>query len=135
MNRSAEHRLGKFLNAAQRAGAVLGAPIVVAALAIGLATNAHSAKLPYAIVATGQAKCYDNHGEIAPPKPGQPFYGQDAQFQAHPASYTLGADGLTVRDNVTSLTWQRSPDTDGDGSLTRHDKLTLSQAQAPHPLN
>ena len=41
-----------------------------------------------------------------------------------------------MRDKVTGLTWQRSPDTDGDGSPTRHDKLTLSQAQAlPAKLN
>jgi len=37
---------------------------------------------------------------------------------------------------VTGLTWQRSPDTDGDGVLTRRDKLTLAQAQAfPAKLN
>ena len=90
----------------------------------------------YVIVDTGQAKCYDNRGEIAPPKPGQPFYGQDAQFQGPPASYTLSADGFTVRDNVTGLTWQCSPDTDGDGALTRRDKLNLEQAQAlPAKLN
>ena len=41
-----------------------------------------------------------------------------------------------MRDNTTGLTWQRSPDTDGDGSLTRRDKLTLAQAQAlPAKLN
>ena len=43
---------------------------------------------------------------------------------------------MTVHDNDTGLTWQRSPDTDGDGSLTRRDKLTLAQAQAlPAKLN
>ena len=85
---------------------------------------------------TGQTNCYDNRKVIAPPKPGQPFYGQDAQFHSHPASYRLGADGLTVQDAVTGLTWQRSPDTDGDGALTRRDKLTLNQAQAlPAELN
>lgn len=91
---------------------------------------------PYTIVDSGQTRCYDNQNEIAPPKPGQPFYGQDAQYQAHPASYTLSTDGLTARDNVTGLTWQRSPDTDGDGALTRRDKFTFAQAQAlPAKLN
>ena len=99
-------------------------------------TTTLGAAQTYTIVDTGQTKCYDNRNEIAPPKPGQPFYGQDAQFHNHPASYTLGADGLTVHDNLTGLTWQRSPDTDGDGSLTRRDKLTLRQAQAlPAKLN
>ena len=110
--------------------------MLLAALVSGLPVAILGAAQPYPIVATGQAKCYDNRGEIAPPKPGQPFYGQDAQFQGHPANYTLSADGLTVRDNITGLTWQRSPDTDGDGSLTRRDKLTLAQAQAlPAKLN
>jgi len=106
------------------------ASIFVTVLMTGLSASVLHAAQPYTIVATGQTKCYDNRGEIAPPKPGQPFYGQDAQFHNHPASYTLSTDGLTVRDNVTALTWQRSPDTDGDGTLTRRDKLTLAQAQA-----
>jgi hypothetical protein len=94
------------------------------------------AALPYAIVDTAQQLCYDNRGETAPPKPGQPFYGQDAHFSGHPASFTLSADGLTVKDNVTGLTWQRSPDTDGDGNLNRRDKLTFAQAKSlPAKLN
>ncbi len=110
--------------------------ILVVMLALGPATACLRAAQTYTIVATAQGKCYDNRGEIAPPKPGQPFYGQDAQFQSHPPSYTLGADGLTVHDNNTDLTWQRSPDTDGDGLLTWRDKLTLAQAQAlPAKLN
>ena len=108
----------------------------MAALALSTLVNRMHAAQTYAIVDTGQSRCYDNRGEIAPPKAGQPFYGQDAQFQGHPPSYTPSADGLTVRDNVTGLTWQRSPDTDGDGTLTRRDKLTLAQAQAlPAKLN
>ena len=75
------------------------------------------AALDYPIVDTGQGKCYDNRGEIPPPNLSQPFFGQDAQFHLHPASYTLGADGRTVRDNITRLTWQRSPDIDGDDHL------------------
>ncbi len=91
---------------------------------------------PYPIVGTGQTKCYDNRSEITPPKAGQPFYGQDAQHRANPPSYSLSADGLTVQDNITGLTWQRSPDTNGDGVLDRSDKLTLKQAEAlPAKLN
>jgi hypothetical protein len=110
--------------------------IVRSALGLALSITSPLAAQPYVIADTGQTKCYDNRNEIAPPKPGQPFYGQDAQFQGHPPSYTLRADGLTVQDNNTGLTWQRSPDTDGNGVLNRSDKLTLTQAQAlPAKLN
>lgn len=90
----------------------------------------------YPIIETGQTKCYDNEKEIAPPQQGQPFYGQDAQYQGIQPSYTLSADGLTVYDNNTDLTWQHSPDTNGDGYITYSDKLTHTQAQAyPAKLN
>jgi hypothetical protein len=89
----------------------------------------------YPIVGTGQAKCYDNQREIPPPSPGEAFYGQDAQRPGPAPSYTLGEDGLTVRDNVTGLTWQRSPVLDGSAPRSR-DKLTLAQALAlPARLN
>ena len=107
---------------------------IVIALSL-LAGNAR-AVTSYTIVGTGQAKCYDNHSEIAPPRPGQPFYGQDAQCRGKQPSYKLSADGQTVYDNVTGLTWQCSPDSNSDGALDRSDKKTLSQAQAlPAKLN
>jgi Protein of unknown function (DUF1566) len=118
--------------------------IIAAILLLGyvVVSNAASQKteqgpsLPYCVVGTGQTRCYDNSKELLPPKPGQPFYGQDAQFQGHSFNYAISADGLTVYDRNTGLTWQRSPDTDGDGVLNRKDKLTLTQAQMlPAKLN
>ena len=103
------------------------------------ATSSNS-KITYAIVDTGQTKCYDDIKEISGPKQGEAFFGQDAQYQGNQPGYSLSADGLTVSDNVTGLTWQRSPDTNGDGALTASDKLTWPQAQTPlrpsiHPGN
>jgi hypothetical protein len=90
----------------------------------------------YRIVDTGQAACYDASSPIACPSPGQPFYGQDAQFMGHEPHFTASADGLTVYDGVTELTWQHSPDTNGDGILNSADKLTWAQAQGrPITLN
>ena len=43
---------------------------------------------PYTIVGTGQTGCYRASGEIAPPQPGQPFYGQDAQYPGLASHYT-----------------------------------------------
>jgi len=109
---------------------------MASALALLLLCHNSGGAQTYPLVDTGQAKCYNNSSEIPPPQPGQPFYGQDAQHPRVQPSYKLNADGLTVHDNVTGLTWQSSPDTDGDGALTRRDKLTLTQAQAlPAKLN
>jgi len=106
------------------------------AIVLLTAVIAFAGDVPYPVVGTGQSKCYDDRSEIAPPKPGQPFYGQDAQQKCRSSSYTLGADGLTVQDKITGLSWQRSPDTNGDGKLDRSDKLTLAQARAlPAKLN
>ena len=68
-------------------------------LAIGGSSHALRAALPYAIVDTGQVKCYDNRGEIAPPQPGQPFYGQDAQ---HPGPGCNTRTMATARSATSS---------------------------------
>jgi Protein of unknown function (DUF1566)/Arylsulfotransferase (ASST) len=83
----------------------------------------------YPIVDTGQSLCYDATFQIPPPEPGEPFYGQDAQFSGNQPSYTVSADGLTVHDNVTGLTWMRDADLDGDGDIDAGDKLSYSAAR------
>jgi len=76
-------------------------------------TSAHSWPIPD----TGQTQCYDNEKEIPCPKPGEPFYGQDGNYNINPPSYTKldekGNDLLDdaeswvmVRDNVTGLIWE-----------------------------
>ncbi|MBI5684800.1 MAG: DUF1566 domain-containing protein [Verrucomicrobia bacterium] len=111
-------------------------PVFILSLALLLGADGFGAQRPYTVVGTGQTKCYDDRREIAPPRPAGPFYGQDAQQPGPKASYTLSADGLTVQDNNTGLTWVRSADTNGDGTLGHSDKLTLAQArQLPAKLN
>ncbi len=80
----------------------------------------------YSIVDTGQTNCFDNINLITAPTTGQPFYGQDAQFSGTQPSYTKSSDELTVKDNATGLTWQKSFATNSDGSVN---KMTLAQAQ------
>jgi hypothetical protein len=90
----------------------------------------------YMIVDTGQDECYSDSAEITPPLPGQPYHGQDAQVDGHQPVYALGGDGLTVHDSITGLTWQQSPDTDGNGQIDSDDKLTWIEFQSyPDSLN
>ena len=65
------------------------------------------AVLPYTIVGTGQTHCYDDRHQILQPKPGQPFYGQDAQHPEPLASYKDNGDG-TVSDLNTGLIWEKA---------------------------
>ena len=74
---------------------------------------------------TGQTKCYDDYGNVITcPSPGQPFYGQDANYSINPISYTkLDGNGnslpdsamswVMVRDNVTGLIWEMKTNKDG----------------------
>ena len=62
----------------------------------------------YPIVDTGQTVAYSDSKKISIPKPGQDFYGQDANYAGNTPSYTDNGDG-TVTDNVTGLMWQQDP--------------------------
>ena len=85
------------------------------------ATQAPAAPVPD----TGQTTCYDADGNVITcPSPGQPFYGQDANYTINPISYTkldanrnaLSASATSwvmVQDNVTGLIWEVKQDKDG----------------------
>ncbi len=88
---------------------------------------------------TGQTKCYNNTVEIPCPQTGEPFYGQDAQYQPRlPRSYTkLGYGGVELtdsaahvddggpwmmtRDNVTGLIWEIKTETNKDDEYNWQD--------------
>ena len=76
---------------------------VIIVLAVGLLNMVFANPLPD----TGQTKCYNNTVEIPCPQPGEPFYGQDAQYGPNTHSYTDLSNGI-VRDNVTGLEWQQA---------------------------
>jgi hypothetical protein len=79
----------------------------------------HAGSLSYVIVGTGQTTCYDNRRAIAPPAPGQPFFGQDAQYPRGQPSYRDNGNG-TISDLNTGLMWVRA----------RGAKVTWDQAVA-----
>ena len=60
----------------------------------------------YKVVDTGQEKFFNNSTTISKPSVGQPFYGQDAQYNRNQPSYTDNGDG-TITDNVSGLIWQK----------------------------
>ncbi|MFC2103049.1 DUF1566 domain-containing protein [Bacteroidota bacterium] len=60
----------------------------------------------YPIIDTGQESTYDTVQVIPTPLPGDPYYGQDAQFNNIQFSFTDNADG-TITDNNTGLMWQK----------------------------
>lgn len=93
--------------------------------------------LTFEIVDTGQINSFDASTTITSPALGDPFYGQDAQYDGNQPNFTLSGDGLTVQDNVSALVWMASPDTDQDGTLeSPGDKISFWDAlDFPATLN
>jgi hypothetical protein len=78
---------------------------------------------------TGQTTCYNVSGTISCPSPGQPFYGQDANYSINSPAYTKLAAGCTalpdnattwvmVRAAVTGLVWEEKHAKDSDDNYT-----------------
>src|SRR3990172_2152377 len=91
--------------------------------------NAHAQSTDYVVVDTGQTTFYDNSKTISLPQPGEPFYGQDANYLGNAPSYSDNGDS-TITDLVTGLMWQKSPDRNGDGVINYSDKLYYDEAVA-----
>jgi hypothetical protein len=83
-----------------------------------------SNELNFTVVDTEQETCYDNSGEITPPQPGEPFYGQDAQYYGVEFTYVDNGDG-TITDLNTGLMWQKTPDF--DNRTTWYDALDYAE--------
>jgi arylsulfatase A-like enzyme len=90
-------------------------------------TAAVSANLSYKIVDTGQTLCYSSSNGLTENCIGS---GYDGDYAGNQPNYTLSGDGLTIKDNVTGLTWQQSSDINDDGQLTYSDKLSQIDAIA-----
>jgi hypothetical protein len=72
-------------------------------------TSLESTASDYIVVDTGQDHCYDDGsiGLLTPcPEPGDPYYGQDAQYTGALPHYMDNGDG-TVTDLVTGLMWEQ----------------------------
>jgi len=95
-----------------------------------LTASAFAENFVNSVVGTGQTKCYDDEKVIPCPKPGEPFYGQDANYTINPPMTFAKLDGKgnplpddvkewsMVKDINTGLIWEGKSD---DGSI--HDKV------------
>ena len=66
-------------------------------------------ELTYKIVDTGLTKLFTDVTTVTHLDEGDPFYGQDGNYEGYQPSYTDNGDG-TVTDNVTGLMWQKTMD-------------------------
>jgi hypothetical protein len=81
--------------------------VIICVTFIGLTLPVVGKTFAAPIPDTGQTKCYNNITEIPCPAPGEPFYGQDAQYGINTQFYSDLGNGI-IRDNVTGLEWQQA---------------------------
>jgi outer membrane protein assembly factor BamB len=82
---------------------------------------------------TGVNQCYNNSSQIECPNPGEPFYGQDGNFETVPFHffvYEINGDKV-VQDANNNLMWMQSTaDTNNDGVVSENDRLSLTNAKS-----
>jgi len=82
----------------------------------------------YELPDTGQTTCYDGAGNVITcPSPGQPFYGQDAQYSGPQPSYKDNGNG-TITDLNTGLMWQKGDSQNDSGGRTWQEALDYCAA-------
>ncbi len=59
------------------------------------------------LTGTGQYQCFDHEKKIPCPSPGDPFYGQDGNYQIGVRAFGVNANA-TVTDSLTGHVWQQS---------------------------
>ena len=84
-----------------------------------LALASESKGANYVIPDTDQSLCFDSIQVVPAPSSGEPFYGQDAQYEGIQQAYQDNGDG-TVTDVNTGLIWQQAID----------EKMTWAEAMA-----
>jgi len=89
-------------------------------------TSQNSTNGNYVLVDTGQNSYFDDIQTISRPQLGEPYYGQDAQYNGNQTSYQDNGDG-TVTDLNTGLMWQQSLDHNNDGDIDIDDKLSYDE--------
>jgi len=88
----------------------------------------------FPIVDTGQRFCFDNRSAIPDPKPGEPFYGHDAQYVGRQPAYRDNGDGKVGPDEFDGPPRAFHPlDVDGDGCLTDQEAPHRRRLRAPSP--
>jgi len=67
-------------------------------------------EVAFVVVDTGLDTCYrlNNAVEVTCPTEGAPFYGQNGNYEANPASYATATDGDVVIDQHTGLMWEKA---------------------------
>ena len=108
--------------------------LLISAL-ITITNKGFDQNLTYPVTGTAITACFDTITEIpCPTVSSDPFFGQ---YHGTPPSFQDNGNG-TITDLNTGLTWQSSPDANGNNNeiIEKADKLTWSQIQArPAALN
>ncbi len=117
----------RAIRALLRAGSLLLSLCLLQSAAAGQVTES---PWPVHVPDTGQESCYDNLRRIECPQPGEPFYGQDAEYRAEPPQCeAISVAGATLlADRVTGLTWQAETapaELDWSAALDYADTLAL----------